>query len=180
MTPFRASIISGEELAKSDVGERESRREKKAGDSSAKSGRNALWLPLPHSSSSTSQRSIKDRWGPPPLLGSSGDLELLAAGEQAYPLACSDESPMGPGGWTWTVAARGELASARATRETSTNVQLCTCTHGPYHFPPAHQPLLPPAFVPLEIEIYRALPSSMFSNHKIENLLLLLPITGVI
>jgi len=30
---LRGSIISGEELAKSDVGERESRREKKAGDS---------------------------------------------------------------------------------------------------------------------------------------------------
>ena len=30
---LRASIISGEELAKSDVGERESMREKKAGDS---------------------------------------------------------------------------------------------------------------------------------------------------
>ena len=30
---LRASLINGEELAKSDVGERESRREKKAGDS---------------------------------------------------------------------------------------------------------------------------------------------------
>jgi hypothetical protein len=33
------------------------------------------------------RRSIKDRWGLPPLLGSSGDQELLAAGKQAYPLA---------------------------------------------------------------------------------------------
>ena len=63
------------------------RRKRATRETPAKSGRNALWLSLPHSSSSTSQRSIKDRWGPPPLLGSSGDLELLAAGERAYPLA---------------------------------------------------------------------------------------------
>jgi len=87
---IRANIISGEELAKYDVGGRESRRERRkraTRETPAKSGRNALWLPLPHSSSSTSQRSIKDRWRPPPLLGSSGDLELLAADEWAYPLA---------------------------------------------------------------------------------------------
>jgi hypothetical protein len=81
----------------------------------------------------------------------------------------------------WTVAARGKLASQRACDKGRHEpyVQLCTCTHGPYHFPPAHQPLLPPAFVPLEIGINRALPSCIFSNRKIGNLSLLLPITGV-
>jgi len=63
------------------------RRKRATRETPAKSGRNALWLPLPHSSSSTSQQSIKDRWGPPPLLSTSGDLELLAAGERAHPLA---------------------------------------------------------------------------------------------
>ena len=89
LPPIRVSIKSGEELAKSDVGERESRREKKVGDAldAAKSGRNALWLLLFHSGSSTSQLSIKNCQGPSLLLGSSGDLELPAAGERAYPLA---------------------------------------------------------------------------------------------
>ena len=85
---LRASLINGEELAKSDVGERESRREKKAGDSrdAGKKRAKCTVVVAPHSSSSTSQRSFKDRWGPPPLFGSSGDLKLLAAAERAYPL----------------------------------------------------------------------------------------------
>jgi hypothetical protein len=60
---LRASIIIGVKLARSDVGERENRTEKKASDSrdAGKNGRNALsWLLL-HSGYSTSHLIIKYR-----------------------------------------------------------------------------------------------------------------------
>jgi hypothetical protein len=79
---LRASIIIGVELARIDVGERESRREEKASDSrdAGKNRRNALSRLLLHSGYSTSH-----------LLSDHclqlGDLEVVAAGERAYSLA---------------------------------------------------------------------------------------------